>query len=50
MIWPDGTLRYLSARGGFSGFASFGIPIVNEMNGLQSKTGYRLFTGIAYAF
>ena len=38
------------ARGGFSGFASFGIPIVNEMNGLQSKTGYRLFTGIAYAF
>ncbi|MEA2870823.1 MAG: hypothetical protein QOH67_799 [Hyphomicrobiales bacterium] len=38
------------ARGGFSGFASFGIPIVNDMNGLQSKTGYRLFTGIAYAF
>jgi len=38
------------ARGGFSGYASFGIPIVNEMNGLQSKTGYRLFTGIAYAF
>ena len=26
------------ARGAFSGFASFGIPIVNEMNGLQSKT------------
>ena len=38
------------ARGAFSGFASFGIPIVNEMNGLQSKTGYRLLTGIAYAF
>jgi outer membrane putative beta-barrel porin/alpha-amylase len=38
------------ARGGFSGFASFGIPIVNDMNGLQSKTGYRLFTGLAYAF
>lgn len=38
------------ARGAFSGFASFGIPIVNEMNGLQSKTGYRVFTGIAYAF
>ena len=38
------------ARGAFSGFASFGIPIVNDMNGLQSKTGYRLFTGIAYAF
>jgi Putative MetA-pathway of phenol degradation len=36
--------------GNASGFATFGIPIVNEMNGLQSKTGYRLFTGIAYAF
>jgi hypothetical protein len=36
--------------GNFSGFATFGVPIVNDMNGLQSKTGYRLFTGIAYAF
>ena len=38
------------ARGAFSGFASVGIPIVNEMNGLQSKTSYRVLTGIAYAF
>ena len=38
------------ARGAFSGFASFGIPIVNQMNGLQSKTDYRVFTGVAYAF
>ncbi len=38
------------ARGAFSGFASFGIPIVNDMNGLQSKTSYRLLTGVAYAF
>ena len=38
------------ARGAFSGFALFGIPIVNQMNGLQSKTDYRVFTGIAYAF
>lgn len=38
------------ARGAFAGFATFGIPIVNEMNGLQSKTSYRLLTGIAYAF
>ena len=37
------------AYGSFSGFASFGIPIVNQMNGLQSKTDYRVFTGIAYA-
>ena len=38
------------ARGAFSGFASVGIPIVNQMNGLQSKTGYRVLTGVAYAF
>ncbi|TMJ03492.1 MAG: transporter [Alphaproteobacteria bacterium] len=38
------------ARGAFSGFATFGIPIVNEMNGLQSKTRYRMLSGIAYAF
>jgi len=39
-----------AAYGSFSGFASFGIPIVNQMNGLQSKTDYRVFTGLAYAF
>ncbi|HEV7802121.1 MAG TPA: transporter [Burkholderiales bacterium] len=38
------------ARGAFSGFASVGIPIVNQMNGLQSKTSYRVLTGVAYAF
>jgi len=37
------------ARGAFSGFATVGIPIVNDMNGTQSKTSYRLLTGIAYA-
>jgi hypothetical protein len=36
--------------GNFSGFATFGVPLVNDMNGLQSKTSYRVFTGIAYAF
>jgi hypothetical protein len=36
--------------GNVSGFATFGIPIVNDMNGLQSKASYRLFTGIACAF
>ena len=36
--------------GGVSGFATFGIPIVNQMNGLQSKTEYRVFTGVSYAF
>jgi hypothetical protein len=38
------------AYGAFSGFALFGIPIVNEMNGIQSKVDYRLFTGVTYAF
>jgi hypothetical protein len=38
------------AYGSFSGFALFGIPIINEMNGIQSKVDYRLFTGVAYAF
>jgi hypothetical protein len=38
------------AYGAFSGFATFGIPIVNDMNSLQSKTSYRVLTGIAYAF
>ena len=36
--------------GNVSGFATFGIPLVNDMNGLQSKTSYRVFTGVAYAF
>ena len=36
--------------GNASGFATFGIPIVNDMNGLQSKTSCRFFTGIVYAF
>ncbi len=38
------------ARGAFSGSATFGIPLVNDLNGIQSKTSYRLLTGIAYAF
>ena len=38
------------AYGAFSGFALFGVPIINEMNGIQSKVDYRLFTGVACAF
>jgi hypothetical protein len=38
------------SRGPFSGFASVGLPVVNEMNGVQSKTSYRVLTGLAYAF
>jgi hypothetical protein len=38
------------AYGPFSGFALFGLPIINDMNGIQSKVDYRLFTGVTYAF
>ena len=30
----------------FSGFVSFGVPIVNQHNGVQSKPDYRVLTGI----
>jgi hypothetical protein len=36
--------------GKVSGFASFGVPIVNEVNGLQAKPDFRVLTGIAAAF
>jgi hypothetical protein len=34
----------------WSGFASVGIPVVNEVNGIQSKPDWRLLTGIAVNF
>lgn len=34
----------------FSGFALVGIPIVNHMNGLQSKPEYRVLVGMAVGF
>lgn len=34
----------------WAGFATFGIPIVNDPNGVQSKTDWRVLTGIAVAF
>jgi hypothetical protein len=36
--------------GSGSGFASVGVPVVNHMNGLQSKPNYRVLTGLAAAF
>jgi hypothetical protein len=36
--------------GGVSGFASVGLPVVNHMNGLQSKPDYRVVTGVAATF
>ena len=36
--------------GSLAGFASIGIPVVNQMNGLQSKPAYRVITGVAASF
>jgi hypothetical protein len=36
--------------GDVSGFASIGVPIVNHMNGLQSKPDYRVVAGVAATF
>jgi len=38
------------ARGPVAAFASVGIPIFSRVNGIQSKTEYRVLTGLAYAF
>jgi hypothetical protein len=50
-----GNVVYLSpgirgTYGQFSAFASVGIPIVNEMNGLQSEPEYRVVVGAAASF
>jgi hypothetical protein len=34
----------------FSGFLSVGLPVVNEMNGLQSKPSYRVISGMSFSF
>jgi hypothetical protein len=34
----------------FSGFVSVGVPVVNHMNGLQSKPSYRVVSGLAVSF
>jgi hypothetical protein len=36
--------------GSVSGFASIGVPILNQMNGLQSKPDYRVVAGMVAAF
>jgi hypothetical protein len=51
----SGGIVYLSpgiraTYGQFSAFASVGIPIVNEMNGLQSEPDYRVVGGVAASF
>jgi hypothetical protein len=36
--------------GSVSGFVSVGLPVVNRVNGLQSKTDYRVISGLAASF
>jgi hypothetical protein len=36
--------------GSVSGFVSVGVPIINQVNGLQSKTEYRVISGLAASF
>jgi hypothetical protein len=50
-----GNTVYLSpglraSYGRFSGFVSVGLPVVNHMNGLQSKPSYRVVSGLALRF
>jgi hypothetical protein len=34
----------------FSGFVLIGFPIVNDVNGIQSKPDYRVISGMSFAF
>jgi hypothetical protein len=50
-----GNVAYLSpgirvSYGSLSGFVSVGVPVINHMNGLQSKPRERVVTGLAFAF
>ena len=50
-----GNIVYLSpgmriASNRWSGFVSVGLPIINDLNGLQSEPTYRLFGGVLVGF
>ena len=34
----------------FSAYTLIGVPVVNHMNGLQSKSDYKVLTGMSFAF
>jgi hypothetical protein len=38
------------SHGSVSGFVSVGLPVVNQVNGLQSKTEYRVISGLSASF
>ena len=34
----------------WSAFASVGLPIVNDLNGIQAEADWRLVTGVSFSF
>jgi hypothetical protein len=38
------------SQGNWSGFASVGIPIVNDLNGIQAEPDWRILTGVSMGF
>jgi hypothetical protein len=50
-----GNVVYLSpgvrvSYGSLSGFVSVRVPVINHMNGLQSKPSHRVVSGLAFTF
>ena len=48
VVYLSPGMRVTSNR--WSGFASVGLPIINDLNGLQSEPTYRLFGGVLVGF
>jgi hypothetical protein len=48
VVYLSPGLRLSSNR--LSGFVSFGVPIVNDLNGIQSEPTYRVVSGLVLAF
>jgi hypothetical protein len=38
------------SQGNWSGFVSVGVPVLNDMNGVQAEPDWRLLTGLAVSF
>ena len=48
VVYLSPGIRYSLDR--WSAFASVGLPIVNEVNGVQAEPDWRLVTGVAVSF
>jgi hypothetical protein len=48
VVFLSSGLRYSIDK--WSGFVSVGIPVVNDLNGLQAEPEWRLFTGLSVGF